>query len=258
MTGEVRTAGVAIGGIVADGRGFTVIEGNGRVTEGETDAVGRGVDAGTVATGVVRAVAVANGELDITGETEAVGDGRIGCTRGDADTVAAALAAGVIVAVVPGVAVAIGAALTAGFVAEASGVAVAAGVALTTGVALTAGFVADTAGVAVAATVAFAAGVAVDAGALGDVSGFTNVFGGAFGGGVASDLIFFRARSAAERSAIAFHPVSIAICAIVSFTVCGRSIPGTLVITGAEISISSPRTLACNVASSISACRRKR
>jgi len=75
VIGEVRKVGVAIGTTVADGRGFTVIDGSGRVDEGETEAVGRGVRDGTVAVGVVRGAAVASGEASVGDETEAVGKG---------------------------------------------------------------------------------------------------------------------------------------------------------------------------------------
>jgi hypothetical protein len=74
-------------------------------------------------------------------------------------------------------------------------------------------------------------------------SGFTNVFGGALGGGVDSVRIFVRARSAAERSAIV-QPLSMFTSITRSFTRRGRGISRTSVIRGAEISSSSPRTIA--------------
>jgi hypothetical protein len=104
--------------------------------------------------------------------------------------------------------------------------------------------VAVAAGVAEAITRGLDCGVAAGAAdddALGTAWGRTNRLGGASGGGVASAWILARARSTADRSAMAFQPVSTIACVRVS-RMRGRSIPGTRPITGAGISIISPRT----------------
>jgi hypothetical protein len=103
----------------------------------------------------------------------------------------------------------------------------------------------------VAATVAVTAGLEA-------ASGFTNVFEGASGGGVTSAFIFARARSEAERSVSAAQVFSTVACVRVSFTVCGRSIPCTLVITGADISRTSPRIIGFAVSLFISTWRWRR
>lgn len=114
------------------------------------------------------------------------------------------------------------------------------------------------AGVAVAATAggvagaAVAAAVALTVGALGASAGFTNFFGGAFGGGVASALILVRARSAAERSAMAVQPLSTTTSETRSLTLRGRWNPLTLRSKGVLISISSPRTVAARGSAFIS------
>ena len=76
-----------------------------------------------------------------------------------------------------------------------------------------------------------------------DGTGFTNVFEGASGGGDTSAFIFARARSAAARSVSAAQLFSTIACAMVSFMVCGRSTPGTVVIAGADMTRTSPRTV---------------
>ena len=97
-------------------------------------------------------------------------------------------------------------------------------------------------GAAVEAGATVVAGVAEAVAAVVSV-GFTNTFGGALGGGVASDRIFVRARSAAERSAMV-QPLSIFTSTTRSLIRRGRGMSRTSVITGAEISSSSPRTVA--------------
>jgi hypothetical protein len=89
------------------------------------------------------------------------------------------------------------------------------------------------------------AAVAEAAGA-GEVSaGGTNFFSGAFGGGVASDLIFVRARSAAERSETDVHPLSTLTSATRSLTRRGRKIFLTSLRIGTETSNSPAVTRAC-------------
>ena len=90
-----------------------------------------------------------------------------------------------------------------------------------------------------------------------DGAGFTNVFEGASGGGVDSAFIFARARSAAGRSASAAQLFSTVASAIVSFTVCGRSTPWTVVIAGADTTRTSPRTVGRSVCSEFT-CRSRR
>lgn len=227
MGGGTAGSTVDIGaGVMERGVALTGMVGEGRTLgEGETIAFGVAVAAGIVAEADGAIAGVAEGDAATVGAMEgealgvAVGDGRL-LGVGDA--------AGVVVA------------------------AVVAGVALgtATGVA---------AGVAVAATVAVAAVVAggVVAGA-GDVSaGFTNFFGGALLGGVASARILLRARSAAARSAIAVHPVSIVTSTTRSLTVRGRGISRTSTLAGTDTSSSSPRTVAENSAS-VRDCRRSR
>ena len=110
-----------------------------------------------------------------------------------------------------------------------------------------------------AATVAagvVAAGV-VATGVVAAVSrGFTNLFGGAFGGGVASVLNFVRARSTADRSVLAVHPLSMLTSTTRSFSRRGRGMSRISVINGTETSSSSPWIRA--VAVSPSLCRRRR
>ena len=132
----------------------------------------------------------------------------------------------------------------------AAGVPVAATAAVALGEAATAGvgLAALEAGVGLAATGVDATGVlaAVATGVAETVvlsTGFTNVFGGALGGGVDSVRIFVRARSAAERSAMV-QPLSMFISITRSLIRRGRGISRISVITGTEISSSSPRTMA--------------
>lgn len=223
-----ETAGVAVAAgetdAAIDGRGLGLFVGGRIVTE--ADAAGVGL--------IEAAVAVASGAgLAALGAGVALGV-NLGRVLGMAGVVAFSAAA----------AVALGA------VAEVA-LGVAAGVAPVAGVDEGLGFVvADAAGVGLEAAVetegeaaAVAAGVA-DAVAVELSSGFTNVFGGAFGGGVASARIFVRALSAAERSAIAVHPVSMLRSTTRSFKRRGRGISRISVMMGAEISSSSPRTVA--------------
>ena len=119
-----------------------------------------------------------------------------------------------------------------------AGGAIATGVARTVGAVVEAGLGVARAGGAkagVAAIVPAGAGIGlVPAGAVigGAIvaevlggAGFTNVFGGASDGGATSAFIFARARSAAARSVSGAQLFSTVVCAIVSFTVCGRSTP---------------------------------
>jgi hypothetical protein len=188
-----------------------------------------------IGTGVMEGVVALNGME---------GEGR---TRGEA------IALGVVVAGIVAEAdgaiagVAEGDATTAGAIeGEALGVTVGDGRLLAVG---------DAAGVAIAAAVAAGVAVAADvadgvvAAAVDVSAGFTNFFGGALAGGGASALILVRARSAAERSAIAVHPVSIVTSITRSFTVRGRGISRTSTLAGTETSSSSPRTFAENSAS---------
>jgi hypothetical protein len=93
-------------------------------------------------------------------------------------------------------------------------------------------------------------GVAIVVEVLGG-AGFTNLFGGASDGGATSAFIFARARSAAARSVSAAQLFSTVVWAMVSFTVCGRSTPWTLVIAGADITRTSPRTVGGAVVSEL-------
>jgi hypothetical protein len=213
---------VTVGDGFMIGVGLTrnVIGGEGRVrTTGEIATVGLAVAGGVVVVGLAGVAAI-----DGLGLGLGVDEGR---TRTEAD--AAGVAVAEIVALVAGLAtlvpgVALGAAVDAGL-----GIvfAVAAGVGLAAG-----------AGAVAAVAAGVAEPVAVD-----DSSGLTNVFGGALGGGVDSVRIFSRARSAAERSAIV-QPLSMFTSITRSLTRRGRGMSRTSVITGAEISSSSPRTVA--------------
>jgi hypothetical protein len=226
------TAGVAVGARETDGAidglGRGMIVGDGR-TRTEAAAAGvAGIDAAGVAAGVGLAALVAGVALGVN-------LGRVlGATAGVALPAAAAVALGeaAVIGVVRVVAVAAGVGLVAG-VDDGLGFVfgVAAGVAL-------AAAAADGAGVDAAVAAGVTEAVAVELS-----SGFTNVFGGALGGGVDSVRIFVRARSAAERSAIV-QPLSIFNSITRSLTRRGRGISRTSVITGAEISSSSPRTVA--------------
>jgi hypothetical protein len=98
---------------------------------------------------------------------------------------------------------------------------------------------------------------AVTDGEVLDGRGFTKVLEGALGGTVTSAFIFARARSAAERSVSAAQLFSTVVSVMVSFTVCGRSTPGTVMIAGADITRTSPRTLGGAVVSEFT-CRSRR
>jgi hypothetical protein len=274
--------GAAVSGVVADGGvagdrdgfaagvGVTRNGGEGRVrTTGETDGAGVAGWFGTVAEAL--GTIVAAGELD--GARDGLGRGLVVGGRAGIDGEAIADVAGVAV-VVPVVAaagvgvaaagVALGENLGWGLdatgvglaaadavgvaeVADRAGVvAVAAGVGLGADAAETLGLIfGDAAGVVVAvAELVAGAAVGVAEEAVAELSsGFTNVFGGALGGGVDSERIFVRARSAAERSAIV-QPLSMFTSTTRSFTRRGRGISRTSVMGGAEISSSSPRTVA--------------
>jgi hypothetical protein len=217
------------------------MEGEGRtLVGGEAIAFGVAVaDAAGALAGVAEGGAATDGAMEGVALGSAEGEGRT-LTVGDA--IGVALAAVAVVAA----GVALGAALTEGdgrvlTEGEAAGVALAAVVAVAAAVEL---------GAAVAAGVAAGVTVAVEVSV-----GLTNFFGGALGGGVASALILVRARSAAERSAIAVQPVSIVTSVTRSFTVRGRGISGTSTITGADTSSSSPRIVADTPSTF---CRRKR
>jgi hypothetical protein len=136
-----------------------------------------------------------------------------------------------------------------------AGVVIATGVARTVGTVVAAGLgVARaggaSAGVAAEVPAGAAAGVAMVGAVLGG-AGFTNVFGGASRGGATSAFIFSRARSAAARSVSGAQLFSTEVWAIVSLTVCGRSTPLTLVIAGADITRTSPRTVGKAVVSEL-------
>lgn len=75
-------------------------------------------------------------------------------------------------------------------------------------------------------------------------TGLTNFFEGAFGGGVASALSLVRARSTAERSVPALHPLSMFISTTRSLTRRGLKIFRTSLRRGTETWSSSPLTLA--------------
>jgi hypothetical protein len=240
---------------VGKGVGLIGIEGGTRGVRrtGATEAAGVVIGL-TEAEAAVWGAAVADG-LDLI-----VGRGWI---RGDGDAAGVGLgnvvAAGRGVGLVTGFGVAAaverGVGLVTGF-----GVAVAVAFGVAAGVAVAAAFASGvalgvTAGVALAAAGAVVVGAgavvvaAVGAGVADAVvvdasTGLTNFFGGAFGGGVASAFILVRARSAAERSAIAVQPVSMFNSMTRSLTRRGRGRSRTSVMTGAEISSSSPRTVA--------------
>jgi hypothetical protein len=206
---------------VNEGVILTGIEGEGRTRfTGGTDVIGVALNelTGVVGAGVVAGVAeaAADGATDAVGCGLTDGDGRVrGVKAGVAladGVVAAALVAGV----------ALGAALM---------LALAAG----EGDGRTRG---EKAGLGLATVVAPAAGdcaAGVAAGAVTVVSeGFTNRFGGAFGGGVASVRNFVRARSAADRSVMAVHPLSMLTSTTRSFTRRGRGISRISVISGTD------------------------
>jgi hypothetical protein len=237
---------------VGNGVGLIGIEGGTRGVRiaGEIDATGVAV---AVAAAETRGVVIGVAEADAAVEGTAVADS-LGLAMGDGRMRGVADVAGVALAEVD-LAVAVAVGLLTGFlVAAGVGLAVALGVAAGVAVAFATGVafgvatgvaVAGVAGVADAdVVIAVGAGVA-DAVVVVDASaGLTNFFGGAFGGGVASVFILARARSAAERSAIAVQPVSMFNSITRSFTRRGRGMLRTSVITGAEMSSSSPRTVA--------------
>lgn len=247
--GDAAGFTVAVAAGAMEGAALRLMVGEGRAMDGgEAIALGDGVAGGVVGRVAEGDAAATDGAIEGVAFGVGLGDGRIfavGDGLGVARIVGVGLAAGAEVAVA--VALAAGVAVT---VALAAGVALGARVGLGTGVAVGA-TVALTVGVALAAAVA--AGVAVVVSC-----GFTNFFGGALGGGVASALILERARSAAERSAIAVQPVSITTSETRSFTVRGRGISGTSTITGADTSSSSPRIVAGPNSTFICNCRRKR
>jgi hypothetical protein len=219
--------GVALWGMEGEGR--TLVGGE-AIAFGVAVADAAGALAGGAATdGATEGVAlgIAEGE----GRTLTVGDA-IGVALAAVAVVAAGVALGATVAEGDG------RVLTEG---EAAGAVLAAVVAVAAAVEL---------GAVVAAGVAAGVTLAVEVSV-----GLTNFFGGALGGGVASALILVRARSAAERSAIAVQPVSIVNSVTRSFTVRGRGISGTSRITGADTSSSSPRIVADTPSTF---CRRKR
>jgi hypothetical protein len=259
-------AGAAGGLIVAVAAG--AMEGEGRtLVGGEAIAFGDAVAAGAFTEAEGALAGVAEGEAATDGAMEGValgvaaGDGR---TLGEGDAAGVGLAPVLVVAagVALGATVAEGDGRTLGEEEEA-GVGLAAGLVVAAGVALGAAVAEgdgrilgeeEGAGVALAAAVA----AAVAAGATGAVEasvGFTKFFGGALGGGVASALILVRARSAAERSAMAVQPLSIVTSVTRSFTMRGRGISGISTITGTDTSSSSPRMVADTPSTF---CRRKR
>ena len=243
MAGEGRT----LGGV----DGAAVVEGAAAEAEGALVAVGEG-DAGNDGSmeGVTFARGVGEGRVRTVGD--ATGAATVAEATGVALAAAAGLAVGVALACAAGVALAATVGLTVGVaLALAAGVGLAATVAVVAGVAVDreAGVGLDATGVGeagAAAGVVLAAGVAAAAVAAGVAAvvavsdGFTNRFEGALGGGVASALILVRARSAAERSAIAVQPLSTTTSATRSFTLRGRGISGISMMTGVETSSSLP------------------
>jgi hypothetical protein len=260
--GEAETAGATetAGAIVLEGDTRGGREGSGcrAVADGDAATDGIGVETGvavgatvgaseTDGLGVDTAVAVALGvgATVLAGVATGVETGvAVGATLGECETdglgvdTTVAVAFGVAATVLAGVATGVG---LAGAVVAA---AVLAGVVTGTGVG----------GVAVAATVLAGAEV------TGALSGFTKIFDGASAGGAASVRIFTRARSEADRSVSADQVFSTVDWVRVSLIVCGRSIPGTLLMTGACISRNSPRTVALesSLVVSVRRWRRKR
>jgi len=240
MAGDGRTLGGVDGAAVAAGAAA--------VAEGALVPVGEG-DAGNDGSmeGVTFARGVGEGRVRTVGD--ATGAATVAEATGVALAAAAGLAVGVALAWAVGVVLAAAVGLTVGValaLAAGLGLAVAAGVAVAreAGVGLDATGVGEAgadAGVVLAAGVVAAAAVAAGVAAVVAVSdGFTNRFEGALGGGVASALIFVRARSAAERSAIAVQPLSITTSATRSFTLRGRGMSGISTMTGVETSSSLP------------------
>ena len=235
------TEGLTFGCGVGDGRVRTVGDATGAATVAEATGVALAAAAGR-AVGVALAWAAGVAVAVTVGLLVGVA---LAAVAGRAVGLALAWAAGVALAATVGLTVGVALALATGL-GLAVGVAAAAGVAvaLAAGVGLDATGVGEAvvaAGVVLAAGVVAAAAVAAGVVVVDAVSvGFTNRFGGAFGGGVASALILVRARSAAERSAIAVHPFSISTCATRSFTRRGRGISRTSTISGAETSSSLP------------------
>jgi hypothetical protein len=226
--GEAGVVGTAV--MAGDGRGERVVTGL------------RGVEV-VLIDGVIEGTALASGETDAAGAGVMAGDGRgervvtglRGVADGEtptADGVGLEIGAAVGRAVCDGAGVDIGAvvirAVGEGAVDTAAGVGVMAATEAT-GVELTVTLV-----------------------------GLTNLFEGASGGGVTSAFIFVRARSEAARSVSAVQVFSTVASVKVSFILCGRSIPGTLVMTGADISRTSPRTIGFDVSPVISTWRWRR
>lgn len=259
VAGSVAVDVVAVGaGVLIAGGGTLrrtagVITGSGegrfRFT-GET-AGAAAAEAGADASGAAVAAGETDGATDGDGLGRIDGDGRtltVADTAGVGDDTVAAVAAGVgLGAFTAGVGLGVNLGRILGV---AAGVPVAAAAAVALGEAAAAGVGLATlvAGVGLAAAGADAAGVvaAVPAGvgeALVLSTGFTNVFGGALGGGVDSARIFVRARSVAERSALV-QPLSMFTWITRSLMRRGRGISRISVITGTEISSSSPRTMA--------------
>lgn len=129
---------------------------------------------------------------------------------------------------------------------EAAGI----GVARTVGAVGAVGFGVVPSGGTNAGVAATMAGVATVVDMLGE-RGFTNVFEGASDGGATSAFIFARARSAAARSGSAAQLFSTVVWAIVSLIDWGRSTPWTLLIEGADITRTSPRTVGNAVVSEL-------
>lgn len=244
MAGEGRT----LGGVDR----AAVAAGDGDAAEGALVPIGEG-DAGNDGSmeGVPFARGVEEGRVRTVGD--ATGAATVAEATGVALAAAAGLAVGVALAWAAGVVLAAAVGLTVGVaLALAAGVGLAATVAVVVGVAVAreAGVGLDAtgvgeagadAGVVLAAGVVAAAAVAAGVAAVVAASdGFTNRFEGALGGGVASALIFVRARSAAERSAIAVQPLSITTSATRSFTLRGRGMSGISTMTGVETSSSLP------------------
>jgi hypothetical protein len=121
------------------------------------------------------------------------------------------------------------------------------------GLAETAGFGVGTGPALVGAAVVVVVGVEV----LEGRGGITTVFEGASGGGVDSAFIFARARSAAGRSASEAQLFSTVASVRFSFILCGRFIPWSVVRAGADITRTSPRTVAGAVVSEFT-CRSRR
>jgi hypothetical protein len=227
IAGEADVAGAGV--MVGDGCGDRVVTGLRGMEVALTD-------------GVIGGATLASGDADTAGAGVMAGEGRgervVTGLRGvtDGETVAA-----------DGVGLEIGATLGR---ADCDGAGVDVGAAIIRAVGEGA---ANAAGVGVVAATE-ATGVELTV----TLVGLTNLFDGASGGGVTSAFIFVRARSEAARSVSAVQVFSTVALVKVSFTLCGRSIPGTLVMTGADISRTSPRTIGFEVSLVISTWRWRR